>query len=153
MIKKTYAIVRASTSAAILVAGLVVAGCRPTSASPPASASPTSSSSASPAASGSPAQASGVPGKTDIQRVMARTVEVADPHEHTVTGLPAITRLAAGSGRFLVTYMHYAARDPACCASLPPVTVGYIWAGGQRFTPSGGTRPEYGDPVRVRLTS
>jgi hypothetical protein len=58
----------------------------------------------------------------------------------------------AGTGAFKVRYVHYAAADPACCASLKPVTVHWVWQDEDGFVPSGGTRPHgLGDPVRVRL--
>lgn len=65
----------------------------------------------------------------------------------------SITKVTGGTGYFQVTYTHYAPNDPACCASLPPVTVTYVWQDNDGFTPSGGTRPAYGSPVRVKLNS
>lgn len=65
----------------------------------------------------------------------------------------SITKVTGGAGYFRVTYVHYAANDPACCASLPPVTVTYVWQDDEGFVPSGGTRPAYGSPVRVKLSS
>jgi hypothetical protein len=62
----------------------------------------------------------------------------------------SITKVAGGNGYFTVTYEHYAPKDPACCASLPPVNVTYVWQD-DGFVPSGGTRPTYGSPVRVKL--
>jgi hypothetical protein len=64
----------------------------------------------------------------------------------------SITKITGGTGYFTVTYEHYAAQDPACCASLPPVNVTYVWQD-DGFVPSGGTRPTYGNPIRVKLTS
>lgn len=62
----------------------------------------------------------------------------------------SITKVAGGNGYFTVTYVHYAAKDPFCCASLPPVNVTYVWQD-DGFVPSGGTRPTYGSQVRVKL--
>lgn len=64
----------------------------------------------------------------------------------------SITKVTGGAGYFRVTCAHYAANDPACCASRSPVTVTSAWQDGDGFVPSGGPRPAYGSPVRVKLT-
>lgn len=63
----------------------------------------------------------------------------------------SITKITGGTGYFQVTYAHYAANDPACCPSLPPVSLAYVSQDEDGLVPSGGTRPTYGDPVRVKL--
>ena len=55
----------------------------------------------------------------------------------TDTANPSAAILAiepATVGRFTITYANYAAGDPGCCPSLPPVTVVYTW-NGTRLTP------------------
>ncbi|MCO6009233.1 LppP/LprE family lipoprotein [Actinoallomurus purpureus] len=69
-----------------------------------------------------------------------------------VTETDSIRRITAGPGYFTVTYTHYAAKDPMCCASLPPVTITYAWQDSGRFVPSGEI-PHHGDPIRVKLLS
>jgi hypothetical protein len=64
----------------------------------------------------------------------------------------SITKVTGKAGYFQVAYAHYAAKDPACCASLRPVTVSYVWQDNDGFVPSG-NRPTYGNPVRVKLNS
>jgi hypothetical protein len=63
----------------------------------------------------------------------------------------SITRVAPAGNGFRATYTRYAANDPECCASLPPVTLAYRWTG-QRLA-SSGTPPVHGRPIRVRLLS
>jgi LppP/LprE lipoprotein len=65
--------------------------------------------------------------------------------------------VSAGTGAFAVTYSDYASEDPACCPSLPPVTITYHW-NGTRLQPSQPVPPgvyglnnPYAVPVTVRL--
>ncbi|MCO5994782.1 LppP/LprE family lipoprotein [Actinoallomurus rhizosphaericola] len=67
-----------------------------------------------------------------------------------VTETDAVREVTAGPGRFRVTYLHYAARDPECCPSLPPAAVTYTWQDDGRLA-TAGTRPQHGAAVRVRL--
>ncbi|MGI5223928.1 LppP/LprE family lipoprotein [Actinoallomurus iriomotensis] len=99
-----------------------------------------------------------------LTAVVGRRTPTADGHGQLVffwqgnrfigwdaeTEAMSITKVTGGNGYFTVTYPHYAADDPACCASLPPVNVTYVWQD-DGFVPSGGTRPTYGAPVRVKL--
>jgi hypothetical protein len=57
----------------------------------------------------------------------------------------------AGAKAFTVQYTHFAAADPACCPSLKPVTIHWIWQDADGFVPSGGTRPHLGNAVPIRL--
>lgn len=59
----------------------------------------------------------------------------------------------AGARTFTIQYRHFATGDPACCPSLKPVTIHWIWQDQDGFAPSGGTRPTVGTPVSIRLKS
>ncbi len=57
----------------------------------------------------------------------------------TDTAVPSPQLALAGSpgpGQISVQYTHYAADDPLCCPSLPPVTITYTWDG-EKLTPNG----------------
>lgn len=61
----------------------------------------------------------------------------------------AIVRLRpVGTGRFRVTYSHYARADPACCPSLAPISVVYQWRG-SHFAAAG--RPPAVRPIPSRV--
>lgn len=57
----------------------------------------------------------------------------------------------AGPAAVLATYAHYAANDPLCCPSLPPVHVTYTWNGARVV--ANGVPPAWGkQPITVKLT-
>ncbi|WP_329248468.1 LppP/LprE family lipoprotein [Actinoallomurus sp. NBC_01490] len=113
---------------------------------------------------GSPVTASDRNGGT-LTAVIGQRTPTADGHGQLVffwqgsrfigwdaeTESMSIRKVTGANGYFTVTYVHYAANDPACCPSLAPVNVTYVWQD-DGFVPSG-TRPTYGSAVRVKLNA
>lgn len=60
-------------------------------------------------------------------------------------------KITGGTDSFKLTYSHFAANDPACCASLPPVTMEYDWTDNESFVGSSYSVPHQGNPVKVRV--
>lgn len=59
--------------------------------------------------------------------------------------------LKGGTDAFKITYSHFAPNDPACCASLPPVTIEYAWTDNEGFVGSSLSIPHQGNAIKVRV--